>query len=162
MNYRKSHIYEKHSILLLSVFVLSSMLITTLVQAEGVPSKTPFLKDVTAVGAGIDLNVNWSGDKDQHPQQTGYSWLLPSNLHGQVQKGVYMLQISNTPSSAASLLDRRNSSHMKMTLGVGYRDPAANQFLDSGLGEDDLMLGTREDQYRITGPMMFMSIGKRW
>jgi len=160
MSYRKPHIYQKHSILLLTVFVLSSMLITTRVHADDESPDTPFLKDVTTMGAGIDLNVNWSSEKDQ--EQSGYNWLLPSNLHGQVQKGVYMLQISNTPSSSASLLDRRSSSNMKMTLGVGYRDPAVNQFLDSGLGEDDIMLGTREDQYRITGPMMFMSIGKRW
>jgi len=160
MNCRKSHNYEKHSILLLSVFVLSSMLITTLVHAEDESSNTRFLNDVTMVGAGIDLNVDWGSEKKQG--QAGYNWLLPSNVHGQVQKGVYMLQISNTPSSTSSLLDRRNSSNMKMTLGVGYRDPAANQFLDSGLGVDDVMLGTREDQYRITGPMMFMSIGKRW
>ncbi|HED15529.1 MAG TPA: hypothetical protein ENI64_01735 [Gammaproteobacteria bacterium] len=160
MNYRKSHIYQKHSILLLSVFVLSSMLITTLVHAGDEYTNPRFLKDFTTLGASIDLNVNWADDEDQ--ERTGYKWLLPSNLHGQVQKGVYMLQISNTPSSASSLLDRRSSSNMKMTLGVGYRDPAVNQFLDSGLGTDDLMLGTREDQYRITGPMMFMSIGKRW
>jgi len=159
MNNRISHISNGHSILLLSVFVLISMLITTLAHAEDA-SKTPFLSDLSPVGSGIDLNVNWGGDTEQ--EKTGFSWLLPSNLHGQVQKGVYMLQISNTPSSASSLLARKNSSVMKMTLGVGYRDPAANLSLDSGMGEDDLMLGTREDQYRITGPMMFMSIGKRW
>ena len=160
MNYRKSHIYHKHSILLLSVFVVTSMLITTLVHAEDKSTHTPFLNDVTTTGSGIDLNVNWVSDSDQ--EKAGFNWLLPSNLHGQVQKGVYTLQISNTPSSTSSLLDRKDSSSMKMTLGVGYRDPAVNQALDSGLGEDDVMLGTREDQYRITGPMMFMSIGKRW
>jgi len=160
MNYHNTTFYNKHSVLLLSVFVLTSMLVTTLAHAEGESESTPFLENISTTGSGIDLNVNWGGDGEQ--KKTGFNWLLPSNLHGQVQKGVYMLQISNTPSSTTSLLDRKNSSSMKMTLGVGYRDPAVNLSLDSGLGEDDLMLGTREDQYRITGPMMFMSIGKRW
>lgn len=161
MTYAKSHTYHKHSILRLSVFVLISMLVTTYVHAEDEYTSTPFLKDISPVGSGLDLNVDWGSNTDDE-EQKGFNWLVPSNLHGQVQQGVYMLQISNTPSSSSSLLDRENSSNMKMTLGVGYRDPAANQALDSGLGEDELMLGTRQDQYRITGPMMFMSIGKRW
>ncbi len=160
MIYRKTHIWHQHPILLLTVFVLFSMLLTTLAQADEDYAGRLFMNESAPVHSGIDLNVDWGEDNDR--DQAGFNWLTPSNLHGQVQQGVYMLQISNTPSSSSSLLDRENSSAMKMTLGVGYRDPAVNQALDSGMGEDDLLLGTRQDQYRITGPMMFMSIGKRW
>lgn len=146
--------YRSHSMLILSITVLLGMLVSTMVHAEDfvLPSSlTPYSSQWSPkIGDSLDSQA-------ASPSNTTFSEaLLNGRVSGYVNRGLYLLQYST--------LDLNSEHHdalpddFIMTLGVGYGRFDRSEMLGIE-NERPGLFGSRDDQYRIDGPLFYMTIG---
>lgn len=131
-----------NSIVPLAVFVLVAVVVTTVVQADGVGGY--------GAGPAAGFRVGSAGN----------SWLLPGGIRTSFANGMYRMQMQGA-GGTGSEAEHGWASRFNLMLSVGYANNDDGSRTLMPIGSQALVNGY-EAEHRNTSPMMLMTIGHRW
>jgi hypothetical protein len=160
MKLRDRRVYQSGSMTYLMIAIIIGMLVTTIVQAD---------TDNDAVGLNYlpssvykdFLKYNMATRSlDESPSRRN-TWLSPYSFDSSITDGIYSLRIS-TNADGRNQLDASTLGNTSLIFGMGYnKEYSSNGYGNSDEG-DAMLFGLSRDQYKLQGPLFFMSVDHRW